>query len=472
MQLSKVFVILIMSFCFEMITDAQSFYKVISTVGNDYASSVINDLDSGFVIVGATEGIGQGGMDGYLLKLDTAGNLIYTRTFGGQEIDWLTDIKAIPTGFIISGYSNSFGPDYDAYIVQTDFQGVTTWETTVGGSSWDFANAIALMPDGNYLMAGESYSFSNGNADGFIAKIDTNGDTLWTKHFGGSKKDWFNDVAVNDYGEIALCGVTTNSYDETDFWLMKLDDAGNLLWELALGDTLNDEGTSISYLSNGDIVATGYNTFDDANKMVAYHYKLDSAGGIKFLEGFFGPNDDSGNAITNYVDTDQSIVAIASSSYGFGGIDVYVDELSELMLPTFNKHYSFGTQYHEIPQSIDTTFDKGVVVVGNTNYSSIGSNNIFINKTDSSANYTNIYQEEVDLLMNDITNPVYNIWPNPSSGTIYSSSLQNDNFKVYSLSGVLVNSGRFNSGSVTLSLESGLYILDIQNKGVCKIVIE
>lgn len=451
---------------------AQSFYKVVGTVGNDYARNVINDVDSGYVIVGATEGIGQGGMDGYLMKLDTAGELQYTRTFGGEEIDWLTDIKRIPTGFVISGYSNSFGLDYDAYLIQTDLNGITVWESLVGGDSWDFANSIGIMPDGNYIIAGESYSFSNGESDGFVAKVNTMGDTLWTKHFGGLKKDWFNDIAVNEYGEIGLCGVATNDIDETDFWVMKLDLDGNLLWDLALGDTLDDEGQSIVFMENGDIEVTGFNTFDNSSTKSAFHYRIDSAGNVIHGEGFYGPAEDFGMAITAYQNTDQCIVALGTSSYGLGGIDVYVDELNSIMLPTYDKHYSFGTQGHEIPMGIDTTYDKGVVVVGNTNLTQNGSNSIFINKTDSLAVVDETYEEALDLAVSNNVDATQKIWPNPVNKVLHINTTNMESYEIYSLNGSKVAEGQFNQSIINIDLPPGLYFLKMQSSLVFKIVVE
>lgn len=398
--------------------NGQSFFKVFGTEGNDYAESVVNDLDSGYVIVGSTEGFGLDAMDGYFMKVDTGGVLQYARTFGGAEIDKFTDIKVIPTGFIVTGYSNSFGLDYDAYIVQTDANGILVWETTMGGSSWDFANAIALMPDGNYIIAGESYSFSNGASDGFIAKINTVGDTMWTKHFGGVKKDWFNDVAVNQYGEIALTGATTNSADETDYWVMKLDNAGAMLWEKQLGDTLNDEGLSIAYMGNGDVVVAGYNTFDNADNVTGFYYKLDSAGAILFEEGFYGPNPDYATGITTYPETDQCLISFSTSSYGNGHYDVFVSELANSMLPNYAKHYSFGTIKYEYANDIDTTFDKGVVVVGNTDNTQNGANSIFINKVDYTAAVIETPIEDEVLGIKKTAKAHLEVWPNPSSGIV------------------------------------------------------
>ena len=186
-------IILVLLITFFVINvSAQSFYKVYGTTGNDYAKSVVLDRDSGYVVVGATDGLGQGAMDGYFLKIDSAGDLQYTRTFGGTNIDWLTDVKVVPDGFIISGYTNSFSDDYRIYLIKTDENGIVEWQETYGDNlGWYFANSIAIAHDGNYVLVGETYSQSNGISDAYVTKINTFGDVIWEKRYGGNGKDWF-----------------------------------------------------------------------------------------------------------------------------------------------------------------------------------------------------------------------------------------------------------------------------------------
>ncbi len=455
---------------------AQSFYKVYGTTGNDYAKSVVLDRDSGYVVVGATDGLGQGAMDGYFLKIDSAGDLQYTRTFGGTNIDWLTDVKVVPDGFIISGYTNSFSDDYRIYLIKTDENGIVEWEETYGDNlGWYFANSIAIAHDGNYVLVGETYSQSNGISDAYVTKINTAGDVIWEKRFGGNGKDWFNDIDINDIGEIVVCGAYTNTDSETDFWVMKLDENGDEIWSGMYGDTLNDEANSVVIRYDGFIVINGYDERTSGTGIDAYHVRLDANGNLTFQDYFPGPYTDKGVDVVHYPGSNNVIVTIASDSYTFGLMDTWISEIYELMLPTWDLHFNFGTNDDDIPQRMDTTYDKGVVVCGDAYETVNGSQSIFLYKIDSSYTVVLEYDEIQDLSSNNNVLNSYSsiIYPNPTDDfVIFENEFIGRNYKVYSLSGSIVSFGLIESNETQIDFQSGFYFIELDNGIIYKLVVK
>jgi hypothetical protein len=460
---------------FVMNLSAQSFYKVYGTSGNDYAKSVVLDRDSGYVVVGATDGLGQGAMDGYFLKIDSAGDLQYTRTFGGTNIDWLTDVKVVPDGFIISGYTNSFSDDYRIYLIKTDENGIVEWQETYGDNlGWYFANSIAIADDGNYVLVGETYSQSNGLSDAYVTKINTIGDVIWEKRYGGNGKDWFNDIDINDIGEIVVCGAYTNTDSETDFWVMKLDVNGDEIWSVTLGDTLNDEASGLVFTHDDFIVVNGTDERIGGSGRDSYFVRLQSDGTLQFSDYFAGANEDYGVDVVHYPSTNNVIVTLGTSSYGFGKIDPWVTELYELMLPTLDMHYNFGTTENDLPQRIDTTYDKGVIVVGDAHKSIFGSQSIFINKIDSNVNIVYNYDEIQDLSTHEpeFLSQKNIVFPNPASGFItIDSKFLNNNYTIYNALGAVVDQGVVKESSLKINLTDGFYFLSI-NSHVFKVVVK
>ena len=174
-----------------------AFFKSYGGTGNDIGENVISTKDGGFCVVGATESFGNGLMDLYLFKTDSIGDVLWTKTFGGPNIDYGNDVtQTNDSGFIACGYSNSIGLDYNIFIVKVNNQGIHQWTKNIGGNNWDFAYGItqSFLNPSQFYIVGKTYSYGQGNGDAFVLKINSQGDTLWMKTYGGQETDYFNEV--------------------------------------------------------------------------------------------------------------------------------------------------------------------------------------------------------------------------------------------------------------------------------------
>ncbi len=175
--------------------DSIGVVKWIRTYGGalgDSGAAVRLCNDGGFIIAGATGSFGEGYSSMYAIRTDDKGDTLWTRTYGGENSDFGYSVE--PTydgGFIFGGATSSFGAGYnDAYLVKTDFEGTVMWEKTFGGYKDDKAYSVSTTSDGGYILGGTTQSSGAGKLDMYIVKTDANGDSSWTRTFGGTKSDY------------------------------------------------------------------------------------------------------------------------------------------------------------------------------------------------------------------------------------------------------------------------------------------
>ncbi|HKR06276.1 MAG TPA: hypothetical protein VJY62_16690, partial [Bacteroidia bacterium] len=203
-------------------------------LNHDWGASVQQTTDGGYVIVGLTLSLGAGNTDIFLIKTDTYGDLLWTKTFGGTGIDEGKSVQqTTDRGYIITGITNSFSAAYyDVYLIKTDANGDILWTRTFGGIGDDYGYSVQQTTDGGYIIAGYTRSFGSGYLDVYLIKTDINGDSLWTKTFGGAGDDLGLCVQQTSDGGYIITGNTFGSFGAglNDFYLVKADSIGNLLW--------------------------------------------------------------------------------------------------------------------------------------------------------------------------------------------------------------------------------------------------
>ncbi len=192
-------------------------------------------LDSGFIMVGATSSFGAGNSDIYMVKVDSNINFEWSAAIGHEFTEFGHAVKqTADSGYVICGYTNSIGNgNYDAYLVRTDKKGKLLWEKTFGGFDWDFAYDLEITADGGFLIVGETHSIGNGNADAYLIKTDKDGNLEWEKNMGGSGKDIAHALIATADGNFAFCGenASKNPENKGDAWLVKFDGDGDTLFD-------------------------------------------------------------------------------------------------------------------------------------------------------------------------------------------------------------------------------------------------
>jgi hypothetical protein len=216
---------------------------------------------------------------------------LWDRRFGGTNHDKLVAMITSPEGgYVLVGYSGSgqggaktqgSRGGYDYWIVKIDENGNKIWDKRFGGLYEDYASAVVAVPGGGYLVAGYSSSGvggdktqdSRGWTDYWLVKIDENGNKIWDKRFGGLYEDYASAVVavpgggylVAGYSESPIGGdKTQNSWGDFDQWLVKIDEDGNKLWDRRFGGFDYDEAASVVAVPGGGYLVVG-GTLSEAN---------------------------------------------------------------------------------------------------------------------------------------------------------------------------------------------------------------
>ncbi|MEO9531626.1 MAG: T9SS type A sorting domain-containing protein [Crocinitomicaceae bacterium] len=386
--------------------------------------------------------------DLWVLRLDSAGNVIWDSTLGGTNEEFFADAIQLPNGNIVlagtSGSNSSADKSenskgaYDFWIMELDSaNGNIIWDETIGGSSNDFARSIDLDADGNIIIGGQSDSnissdkteSSYGARDFWIVKIDDSGTTIWDKTIGGSGFEIFGSIeAILDDGFIiagnsdspisglkdeTCTGCDTNAVNR-DIWVLKLDANGTIEWQNTLG-TIEDEEFQVTAINTND---GGY---------------------------LIGGSSESG-------------VSGDKTDAGYNGTDFWLIKLDQ------NGQYIWddaigGTNYDDLWDMFELS--NGNFILGGTSMSSLNGD-----KTENTNGLNDYWIMEYSsgglAIEQAVNNLKIEVFPNPVENFVTIKGEEIINVQILDLAGnVLVNTA---SDQINLtSLDSGVYFVKVKN---------
>ena len=225
--------------------------------------------DNSYIVCGRTETYGVGAMPGvpniYLLKLDANGDTLWTKAIGGTGWEDAHDVKqTADNGYIVVGATSSVGVNTDLYVVKTDANGAVQWERNYGGNFWDEARHVEILSGGGYVVCGfkNANTDMNGNpvgGDFYLLRLDANGDTLWTKTYGGTSTEQANVVRETSDGGFILGG-ETESFGEAskNGYLLRTDGNGLEQWMHLIEGGNEDRIHDLVINPDGDFLITGW----------------------------------------------------------------------------------------------------------------------------------------------------------------------------------------------------------------------
>ena len=384
-------------FLVESIFGQNTFQLLIGGVEIEGVSSIQQTDDNGFIIGGTTNSFGSDSNDVYIIKINAVGDTMWTKTFGGINQDYCSSIQNTSDGgFIILGSTNSFGAgNYDVYLLKIDSIGNLLWSKTYGGVARDNGYSIVQTTDGGFIIAGETKSFGVNFHDVYLIKTNSNGDTTWTKSFGIINIDIrFSDIQQTTDGGFIIVGdfLDNQTYDFWDIYVLKTDSIGNLQWNNVLyncrssrsGPSSYDFASSIIQTTDEGYVISGSTENCNIGDEYVYLIKLTYYGNLSWSKLYGGPTyQNFGYSVKQTLDN-GFIIAGVTNSFGFGLQDIYVLKTDINGDLVWSKTY--GGASYDIASSIQLTNDGGFIIGGYTNSFGAGSYDIYLIKTDSLGN--------------------------------------------------------------------------------------
>lgn len=406
--------LIILSGCFNDPDDDNANFESIEWVKTfggaqeDHAYSVIQTSDGNLAVFGYTNSV-DGDItdktlqenDYWLIKMTPEGEILWSKTYGGSGDDKGQEvIETSDGGFAIVGYSMSSDGDgsnnegfHDNWILKLNTSGEIEWEKSYGFAGHDHAYSVIQTSDGGYFMTGfldvtasggEGNTRSNqrhGVGEFWCHRLDASGNIIWRRYFGGTNNDRsFDAVQANDGGFVITGFTESDDFDISDsrgsydFWVIKLDASGNLVWERSIGGVEIDQSRSIIKTNDNAYLIAGNSFSNDGD--ITHNFgnsdfslvKLSDEGTIIWTKNYGGSDFDYATAISTY-NNGYLICGYSKStdhqlSVNYGDNDFWVVKINEN--GNFINGKNFGGSGLDLAHDVIQLTDGSIVVVGET----------------------------------------------------------------------------------------------------------
>lgn len=315
----------------------------------DEARSVFQTSDGGYFIAGQTNS-DDGDVDGnhgyqdfWTLKLDSLGTILWKKAYGGSGEDWMFDAKLTSDGGgVLVGFTESNDGDVqgnhggkDAWVVKLDLDGDVQWQKCLGGSGWEEAWSVQQTKDSGYIVAGRSSStdgdltINHGSLDYWVVKLNPAGQIEWQQSYGGSNFDFGYTISqTSDDGYIlageaqSTDGDVTGNQGGVAAWVLKLNFEGKIEWQKSLGGSGIDRANMAFQTREGGYMIFGQSDSDDGD-IVGNHggddfmaIKLSASGDIEWQKALGGSSQDYGRSIIQTNTGDFIAIGSVNSNNG------------------------------------------------------------------------------------------------------------------------------------------------------------
>lgn len=294
------------------------------------AYRIIELSTGGFVAAGNVKnGPGLRDIDTWVIHVDASGNHIWNQTFGRLSgFESCYDLIEVSTGgVLLASYTDMYDTprQYDMWLIRLDAAGNHLWNQTYGGTGDDHGRSVIETSGGDFVFLGVTDSFGAGRRDAWLVKTDSVGNHLWNMTYGGPLNDTAYLLTEVSGGGFAFCGNTFNfGADLEDGWLVRVDAAGNHLWNQTYGGALFDSLTDLVELSSGGYALVGSTqTYGAGGDFTAWVVRTDPAGNLLWYHPYGGINRDFGNSILE-IATGGFMVCGATQNYGAGHFDIWL----------------------------------------------------------------------------------------------------------------------------------------------------
>lgn len=466
--------------------------------GKESSEKGIPTSDGGYIAVSTTTSVDGdlAGLDGsgniWVVKLNSAGEIIWSDIYGGSGGEFGRDIiQTTDGGYMVTGQSASNDGDVtgahgsaDVWLLKLDDSGNIEWQKTYGGSGFDEAWNVKQTNDGGYVFLawsnstdGDLDSSNRGDFDLWIVKTNATGDIIWKKTYGGSDKEFADEIYQTADGGYIVSSWTyshdgdvndNHSDSSNDIWILKLDENGDIVWKRCYGGSSVDIFSSIQPTSDGGYVFTavtgstngdleGVNESSDDHIWTA---KIDGAGVIQWqvVHGGMGINRVpiiriAPNSGYYHFFQAEPYGSVEVPGAGEAGMLLYkIDESGVIQWQTI-----FGGEFYDNAGSLEVTPDGGVLIGGGlgTTTSNVGPSDMFIAKLAPDNMGVEINKEIL-----------FTVYPNPSSSEIRVATKREITINAMTcrdISGKTVAMSKNSDILYIQDIATGIYTVEIQS---------
>lgn len=464
----KIFLIKFLLFSMVCFTQAPlRFFSKFGGNGVDIGYSAKPTLDKQYIVAGSTSSYGAGNTDVYLVKVDSMGFPIWEKYFGGFNNDVGKAVIQLPdSGYVVAGFTSSFGNGgYDIYIVKTDKNGALIWQKTFGGLDWDFGADLVLDADGNIVVCGNTSSMGNGKKDGVLLKYDLFGTLLWQKTMGGIENEEFRSVIKTNDNFLATVGYTGSKGEVNgDGYFVKFDLNGDTLFTRYFGGTGKDYANDVLQKPNLDYIICGAKTYSTNPKTQSLMYSISSIGNFLWENHY----SDTPGGDEEFFSNCPVALDIGHTAYlrNRPKPAFKMQESIFIALPfgVYYKAHDEGGIEDEFCYSIESTPDGGTISVGITNsFGSLNGDVFFVKRDSALVNNSNIVGLEVKTKEN--VKPILRFSNNNEVVMYLENNLLIKYYKITSVNGVVISEKNTSVSELKIDLElypRSILILEIK----------
>lgn len=445
-------------FYFPLMVKSQVTFEIIyPAVVHESGKDVLQTSDGGYIISASTETSIIDDLDMMVMRTDVSGNFLWKKSYGGNMPEVPNGIlKANDGNYFIIGYTQSFGSgDFDHYLLKVDPAGDSIFSKVYGGYGNEEGKEIISTSDGNYVIVGASNSISFSDNNVQLIKIDINGNVIWTKYYGGPGYESARSVKECADGGFIIAGKQLNTSGIASIFLIRTDSGGDTIWTKILSGPNSLEGKSVLVNSDGSYTLSvdDSSAIDDSDVRIM---KIDPTGNIVLWDKLYsGTLKDITKMIKPTTDGGYIVTAL-SRSFGWIEPDYWVLRLNSVGDTLWTKH--FGGADHEHCYAVRQTSDSGYIVVGHTRSNNASRiEEILLVKLNSNGEFGPVGMDEVAS-----NEKVVTVFPNPSNGLVtlnFSHFREHEAvFRITNALGQMIYSGKVDS----VSLES---VVDLKDNG-------
>jgi hypothetical protein len=329
----------------------------------NFGQSVDQTKEGGFIVAGWRERFkSSNNKDSrdvdqiYVVRTDSQGDTLWTREYGGNDQDKAYSVKQTSDGgFIIAGYTGSFSinGNFDVYLIKIDSTGDTTWTRTFGTAENEEGWSVDQTSDGGFIIAGNTTHISS-SRNIYLVRTDSTGDTLWTKPYQLGAA--YSVKQTKDKGFIVTgYSIDTTSNRNYQLFLICTDSIGDTIWTKTYGDTNSSEtGRSILQTSDNGFIITGAKNIGKSYN--TYLLRTDSKGDTVWTKIYNPGGISRGYSVDQTADNGFIVTGVARGDVYILRTDPNGDTLWTMTYGTLNSD--------QRGQSVQQTSDGGFIVAG------------------------------------------------------------------------------------------------------------